>query len=256
MPPTGSSSDVGGQHRAQRLHGRRRDHLGREQLERRWRRRPARRTLRSASARRAGRPCRGARARATTSRIEVRRDDQAAAGGMHVAHLRRRQHRAGADQRLRESAAASASMLSQRLRRIERHLDQAQAGLDQRVADRRPPRRAAMPRRMATSGSGRARRAKRVGSWRSCACCSRVRGDAPTGRARPLRRRARAHAMPSACAAPARSAAASAGAPISTTSRRRRSGLRAQFLADHQSRQIARQRAAPAAGRTAPACAR
>ena len=72
----------------------------------------------------------------TTSASKFGATIRLAAGVLHARDVRRFEHRAGADQRTRAVARGEPLDALERLRRIERHLDDRDAGLDQRIADR------------------------------------------------------------------------------------------------------------------------
>ena len=111
--------------------------------------------------------------------VGVRHDDQPAADRGDLAHLRRRHHRAGADQRRSPKRGARRRMLSIGSRRVERHLDDRDAGRLQRRRRSPPPRSGARRAGSPPAGSGPAR--PQVGVVSSM----RKLPDQRRGRARP-----------------------------------------------------------------------
>ena len=136
MPPTGSSSVSFGDDGPPGLDHHRRQVLGREHLERggaAFQRREGFGRRRDAG--RAGKPGRD-RAR-DHGGVAMRHDDEPAAGVADAVDVGRIEHRAGADEHLRAEALRQDLDAAQGLGRVQRHLDDPEPALDQRLADRR-----------------------------------------------------------------------------------------------------------------------
>ena len=118
------------------------------------------------------------------ARVGVWGDDQPAAGRLDRLHLLGRHHRAGADQQpRRRSASRARRMLSMGSRRVERHLDDADAGLDEARAHLHRLRRAGCRAGSPPAGSA-------PSQSRNVVIASQPPPPAGTGRAPPLPRRA------------------------------------------------------------------
>ena len=179
--------------------------------------------------------------------IEVGRDDQLAAGGVHVAHLlapsapcrRRPAPRGNALPQARDARRSGS-------RRIERHLDQRRSR--RRPAPRRrrtlrPASGRAGSRPAASAASPRSKLFATGSTKRSRSWSGRWTDDAwPAHAGRPSWPRRRAvRRLPRCPQRQLDSARVSAAAPISTMSARASQRLRAQLLADQQARQVAAQ---------------